>query len=599
MNAPADLLLSDTFSLNDRAVEVFLTPTVIFWEWKSQLASDYREVGDALYRQDHQSITLSEVIGVSDSESTAEEDATDIDDENRCNCKESAQETEIRNSEVRLTFVKRSSSFRWKVKKNIFTACSPDVAQQWILAIRERLAEPHFNRPQYLLVFINPLSGSRTGPSVFSHKVQPLFDIARIRTEVIITERANHARDMLLEMNLSPFSGVLCVGGDGMFSEIAHGLLLRTRRDEGLDDHGPQSIEVRPHLRLGIIPAGSTDTVAYSISGTNDPVTAALHVIIGDSIGLDVMTVHSEERFLRYNFSMLAYGFYGDIVAESESLRWMGPARYDWLGFMKFCRLRHYNGEVSFIEATDPGCHPRDGVFCQSGCSVCSQDDCRSRDPSEMEEEEEENFARSDSREPVWRTFRSPFVALNSLLMSCRCKKAVQGVSRFAHLGNGYADLMVVGDCSRIEYMRHLLRCTELNSDQFDFDFIQIYRVSEFKFTPLPPNYVEELPKPDNDNPRDTCEVVMSNSRQCLEQSHVSAPASSEKVKTDEFPRLPFSRWNCDGEPLEDTAIHCRIHRQLIRLFARGIEENSLAPRRCSLSCTPRNCFGCGRIKRI
>lgn len=598
MNSPVDLLLSHTFSLHGRQVELFLTPTVIFWELKSQLAADYQEVGDAVYRQDHQSITLSEVIGVSDSEPQRDANEIESEEENRCNCKDSAQESEIRSCQLSLTFVKRSSRFRWKVKRNIFTASTPDAAQQWIVAIRERLLEPHFNRPQHLLVFVNPLSGNRTGPSVYAHRVQPLFDLARIRTEVITTERANHARDMLLEMDMSPYSGILCVGGDGMFSEIVHGLLLRTRYDEGLDNHGPQSIEVRPHLRLGIIPAGSTDTVAYSISGTNDPVTAALHVIVGDSIGLDVMTVHSGEQFLRYNFSMLAYGFYGDIVAESESLRWMGPARYDWLGFMKFCRLRQYNGEVSFIEATDSVCHPRDGVFCQTGCSVCSQDDYLSSDPNEMKEEDG-NVGQRDTIGHVWRTFRGSFVALNSLLMSCRCKKAVQGVSRFAHLGNGYTDLMIVGDCSRIEYMRHLIRCTELNSDQFDFDFIKIFRVKEFKFTPLPTDSEKEGTKAKEENTNEASEVVVSHSRQCLEQSVVSPLNSRQKEKNDDSDNLPLSRWNCDGETLEDATIHCRVHRQLIRLFARGIEENAPSSPRCPTRCISRNCFGCGRVKRI
>lgn len=30
------------------------------------------------------------------------------------------------------------------------------------------------------------------------------------------------------------------------------------------------------------------------------------------------------------------YGFYGDVMRESEELRWMGPARYDLAGFKVF-----------------------------------------------------------------------------------------------------------------------------------------------------------------------------------------------------------------------------------------------------------------------
>ena len=35
-------------------------------------------------------------------------------------------------------------------------------------------------------------------------------------------------------------------------------------------------------LRLGHIPAGSTDAVAYSINGTRSQMTAALHIAMGD-----------------------------------------------------------------------------------------------------------------------------------------------------------------------------------------------------------------------------------------------------------------------------------------------------------------------------
>lgn len=52
----------------------------------------------------------------------------------------------------------------------------------------------------------------------------------------------------------------------------------------------------------------------------------------GDSQPMDVCSVHSEDRFLRYSVSLLGYGFYGDVLTDSERKRWMGPARYDISG---------------------------------------------------------------------------------------------------------------------------------------------------------------------------------------------------------------------------------------------------------------------------
>lgn len=52
----------------------------------------------------------------------------------------------------------------------------------------------------------------------------------------------------------------------------------------------------------------------------------------GDSQPMDVCSVHHNNTFLRYSVSLLGYGFYGDLLADSETKRWLGPARYDLAG---------------------------------------------------------------------------------------------------------------------------------------------------------------------------------------------------------------------------------------------------------------------------
>ena len=67
----------------------------------------------------------------------------------------------------------------------------------------------------------------------------------------------------------------LQVGGDGLFQEALNGLLLLRARSPELGD-------LAARMRLGHIPAGSTDAVAYSLNGTRAELTAALHVALGD-----------------------------------------------------------------------------------------------------------------------------------------------------------------------------------------------------------------------------------------------------------------------------------------------------------------------------
>lgn len=61
---------------------------------------------------------------------------------------------------------------------------------------------------------------------------------------------------------------VVCVGGDGMFSEVMHGLIGRIQKDSGRDQNNPKASLVQCNIRIGIIPAGKkglTFSLIYSL----------------------------------------------------------------------------------------------------------------------------------------------------------------------------------------------------------------------------------------------------------------------------------------------------------------------------------------------
>lgn len=125
---------------------------------------------------------------------------------------------------------------------------------------------------------------------------------------------------------------IVCVGGDGTFSEVFNGLILRSARENNVDIHDSEVVLPPPGLPIGVIPSGSTDTIAHSLHGTTDIETAAIHIIFGDKSGLDICSVHSSHDLLRLYASVLSYGYLGDVVQDSENFRWMGPQRYDYSG---------------------------------------------------------------------------------------------------------------------------------------------------------------------------------------------------------------------------------------------------------------------------
>ncbi|KAI4803078.1 hypothetical protein KUCAC02_006635, partial [Chaenocephalus aceratus] len=356
----------------------------------------------------------------------------------------------------------------------------------------------------------------------------PTVGRACISTDVIVTERANHARDHLkTEANLDAYDGVVCVGGDGMFSEILHGLISRTQTDNGVDPNQPDAELVPCSVHIGIIPAGSTDCICFATVGTNDPVTSALHIIVGDSQPMDVCSVHHNDSFLRYSVSLLGYGFYGDVLKDSERKRWMGPARYDLSGVKTFLSHNYYEGSISFLPA-DMG-DPRDKLQCRSGCSVCQHKPSSKDTQWDMSEEKEES-----DKVGGWRTIRGKFIAINAASMSCACPRSPKGLSPSAHLADGTTDLILVRKCSRLDFLTHLLRHTN-KEDQFDHSFVEVHRVRRFNFQPQQNEMhsledLTETPKKTGFRP-----ICSAQTNYNYQDSH--------------------SSWNCDGEILPHAAI--------------------------------------------
>nr|XP_029521105.1 ceramide kinase-like [Oncorhynchus nerka] len=490
-------------------------------------------------------------------------------------------------------YVKRSSNgssygLLWRLGRTQFSCPSRDLRDQWMTQLRITLKTHSPSRPHRLLVFINPFGGKKQGRQIYHSLVAPLFELAGVSSHVVVTERANQARDHILKKDLTGFDGVVCVGGDGMFSELLHGVIGRTQQEAGLSEHDP-SLQLCD-LHIGIIPAGSTDCVCFATVGVNDPVTSALHIIIGDSQPLDVCSVHHRSSLVRYSVSLVGYGFYGDVLAESERHRWMGPLRYDYSGAMVYLSNRSYAGLVQYLPADPQLSNPRDNTRCLSGCSVCSKSTERlfphSPDASSNYISHFSQFS-SDS-EGDWVSVEGRFKAVSLTCMSSSCPRSPLGLSPSAHLADGTGDLIIVRDTHPLGFLTFLHRHTS-TQDQFDLPFVDVHRVKAVRFS-LPPGEKE-----DEDEERETVNgggmaeegerTSRSGSQHHLVERGEERGMANDRRKKDlcglccsKPPSV--SVWNCDGEILPHTEILCRVHGQLVRLYARGMEDGSATPTR-------------------
>ncbi|CAF3751273.1 unnamed protein product [Rotaria sordida] len=257
--------------------------------------------------------------------------------------------------QIVLSYVHISESFIWTVKR-LQLDMDFEAAHQLSVILTEYLFTLK-HRPRRLLVFVNPGCGKGKGSSVYEKNVLPLFEEANINVKTIYTKHANHARDYINEQSLDNYDGLVSVGGDGMFSELCHGLLLKTVQQAKLDINNPNVNLIRPNLRIGVIPAGSTDAIVFSTTGHNDPITSTLQIIVGESVLIDINTVHSERCFVHLMATMVSYGFFGNLIQQSDNWRAFGPFRYDMAGFYEFFRNNSYETELTITQPVE-NCSP-------------------------------------------------------------------------------------------------------------------------------------------------------------------------------------------------------------------------------------------------
>lgn len=89
------------------------------------------------------------------------------------------------------------------------------------------------SRPKRLLLFVNPYGGKKRALQIYDGAVKPIFQLAGIDASVVISQRSNQIRDFIMTQSLEHFDGIVCIGGDGTFSEVFNGIIFRTIKDLG------------------------------------------------------------------------------------------------------------------------------------------------------------------------------------------------------------------------------------------------------------------------------------------------------------------------------------------------------------------------------
>ncbi|KAK9890084.1 hypothetical protein WA026_008894 [Henosepilachna vigintioctopunctata] len=380
---------------------------------------------------------------------------------NYLKCSHPSQDPQIDPFSFTIHYGVRETLGKWKYKALHLKHSDPLQVVSWIKTLEKQISGL-VHRPKSLLIFINPFGGKRNSMDIYTKFGKPLFEIAGVDVTVNVSQRKDQIRDFLINGSLDMFDSVACVGGDGTVSELFNGLVLRECRLKNIDADNINTPLPSPQIPVGIIPGGSTDTITYCLHGTTDPTTAVFHIIFGDSVGLDLVSVYNENNLLKLFASVLSYGYLGDVAYNSDRHRWMGPQRYNYSGLKKLLANKGYRGEVALLTNTESNDISR--TKCFENCDTCGKDG-------------NEEVVKSQ-----WRTVSGKFFMVSGANISCACSQSPNGIAPYSHLGDGNMHLVLVKHGSIIDNLRLLLNLSNKKKHIEELPFVETYCVREFCF---------------------------------------------------------------------------------------------------------------------
>ena len=213
-------------------------------------------------------------------------------------------------------------------------------AEAWV----EQLLKSAYGQAQRnkrFRVLINPHGGKGYANELYTGYAAPMFEAAECKVDVDVTTYSGHATEIAEKMDIDAYDAVLCCSGDGLPYEVLNGFVKR-----------PNATEILTKIALGMIPCGSGNAMAWNLLGTNSVSLAALNIIKGVRMPLDLVSLtQSGTRTL--SFLSQSYGIVADSDLGTIHLRWMGAACFTFGYLMRLMRQTPYPCDISFKLETD------------------------------------------------------------------------------------------------------------------------------------------------------------------------------------------------------------------------------------------------------
>jgi len=204
-----------------------------------------------------------------------------------------------------------------------------------------------------LLVIINPASGKGKAPKIWK-KIAKMIESTDNEFEVVLTEKAGHAKEIAKNLAVDEYGGVVTVSGDGGLWEITNGLYARSDWPE-----------VCSRVPLGLVPGGSGHAMHCSLlfhqkePFDQEYVVSALNVAHGNSMAYDYIECSTKSSKFISLFG-IAWGVIPFCDVGSEFMRFLGPSRGKILALWRWIFPIFWDGKVHYqpFDVPDDGLMP-------------------------------------------------------------------------------------------------------------------------------------------------------------------------------------------------------------------------------------------------
>ena len=177
---------------------------------------------------------------------------------------------------------------------------------------------------KYLFI-INPKSGARRPVQQISNQINYQFSLAKMHSyEIVYSEYAGHAKELVAEAVHNNFDMVVAVGGDGTVNEVCSGL-------------------VHTKTSFGLIPMGSGNGFARSLGIPLKYKEAIARLIDGSIHKIDVGKIND-----RFFFGVAGFSFDALIGAKFGAFQRRGPLPYFYIGLREFFSYEYEEFEITF-----------------------------------------------------------------------------------------------------------------------------------------------------------------------------------------------------------------------------------------------------------